>query len=152
MTVQVIRRQITDSVSFSAVRALILLLALLALLGVVYLAQSTQATVTGQHIQELRERLDRLDRESNQIEYDIAVQTTPAKIAERAKLLGLHPPLSGQTIFVQVKNYPVTPIKPAVPPPSPTTSSDESFIAKLWGEFLTQLGLTPSIKPVEAGQ
>lgn len=148
MTTQVIRRGFTNTVSFGAVRALILLLCLLALFGLIYLGQSSQATVTGQHVQNLQEQLDRLNRENAQYQYDLAVLTTPSKIAERARVIGLRPAMPTQMVFLTVKNYPVSVAK-AAPSTSSQTSSD-SGVAVLWQEFLARLGLSSSARTVEA--
>jgi cell division protein FtsL len=150
MTTHIVRRQLATAVSFSTVRTLILLLALLALLGMVYMVQSTQATVTGQRVQELREQLVRLDREIDQLEYDIAVQTSPPKIAERARALGLHPPTLAQTTFVQVKNYPVAMPAAAPSTSSSTLTSNDSFIVTLWQQLLARLGIPLDVPSVQA--
>lgn len=147
MTTQIVRRQLANAVSFGTVRTLILMLALLALLGIVYMAQSSQATLTGQRVQELREQLVRLDREIDQLEYEIAVQSAPSKIAERARALGLHPPTLAQTTFVQVKNYPVASPPPVASSP-PTTNA--SFIETLWQQLLARLGIPLDVPPVQA--
>jgi cell division protein FtsL len=152
MTTQVIRRGFTNTVSFGSVRALILLLGLLALIGMIYLGQSSQATVTGQHVQNLQEQLDRLNRENAQYQYDIAVLTTPSKIAERARALGLRPATSAQMVFLTVKNYPISVAKITHTPidQSITASSSDSGVAVLWQEFLVRLGLSSSARTVEA--
>lgn len=146
-----IQREIRSTVSFGTVRALILLLALLALLGIIYMAQSSQAALTGQHVQELRDQLGRLDREIDQMEYDIAVQTTPAKIADRARALGLHPATISQTVFLPVKNYPAALLKAPVPPSAPAANTPgEWFIVAWWNELMVRLGLSGEVRPVEA--
>lgn len=152
MTAHAIHRAIRNPISFSTVRTLILLLALLAFLGITYLVQSSQATLTGQRVQDLREQQSRLDRETDQLEYDIAVLSAPAKVAERAKSLGLHPAPITQTVFILVKHYPAAQSKPhsAMTNPPNATSNDDSFIAAVWNEFLARLGLTLGIRPVEA--
>lgn len=147
MITPIVRRQLVNAVSFGTVRTLILMLALLALLGIVYMAQSSQATLTGQRVQELREQLVRLDREIDQLEYEIAVQSAPSKIAERARARGLRPPTLAQTTFVQVKDYPVTSPPPVASSPSTT---NESFIVILWQQLLTRLGIPLDVPPVQA--
>lgn len=150
MTAQTIRREIRNTVSFSSVRALFLFLGLLVLLGMIYLGQSSQATLTGQHVQDLQERLGRLKRENTQMEYDIAVLTTPVQIADRARALGLHPPVITQTLFITVKNYPVNP-RPALNTNLPSTAANsDSLISALWNEVLVRLGIPPSGRTVEA--
>ncbi len=128
-------------------RTLTLMLALLALLGIVYMAQSSQATLTGQRVQELREQLVRLEREIDQLEYEVAVQTAPPKIAERARALGLHPPTLAQTTFVQVKDYPVASAPPVASSPA---TNNESFLVILWQQLLTRLGIPLEVPPVQA--
>lgn len=150
MTTHALRREISTTFSFGSIRLLILALAVLALLGVIYMAQSTQATLTGQHVQELRDRRARLEREIDQLEYDIAVQSAPAKIAERARALGLHPATLSQTVYLQVKNYPVTSAKPVTLTHPPQIASDEPFITAWWNELLARIGLSSEVKPVEA--
>lgn len=151
MTTQVVRRGITTPVSFGTVRALILLLALLALVGLIYLGQSSQATVTGQHVQNLQEQLDRLNRENAQLEYDIATLTTPNKIAERARALGLHPATPNQMVFLTVKNYPVSTAKVMRPTINqPVATQSDSGVAILWQQLLARLGLSSSARTVEA--
>jgi len=151
MTTQVIRRGFTNTVSFGTVRALILLLALLALVGLIYLGQSSQATVTGEHVQNLQEQLDRLNRENAQYQYDIAVLTTPSKIADRARAIGLRPATPVQMVFLTIKNYPVSVarVAPSTTNQSVSTSSD-SGVAVLWQEFLARLGLSSNARTVEA--
>jgi len=149
MTAQVIRRGIVGPVSFSQVRALVLLLASLILVGLVYVGQSTQATLGGQRVQDLQARLERLNRENAQLEYDIATLTTPDKIAARARALGLRPATPAQMVFITVKNYPIT-VKAAPKPPVAPAPSSDSPIASLWNQFLAWLGLGPSPRTVEA--
>lgn len=151
MTQQALNRQFTNALSFGTVRGLILILGLLALVGIIYLGQSSQATLTGQHVQILREQKERLDRENAQLEYEIAVLSTPDKLAARAGVLGLHPPSLSQTVFVTIKNYPTNVKSPvaATNQPSPTPTSD-SIIATLWNELLTRLGLGSSARTAQA--
>ncbi len=150
MTTQAIQRELQKTMSLATLRTLIGLVGVLVLLGIVYLAQSTQATLTGQRVQELRERLSRLNREIDQLEYDIAVLTTPAKIAERARAQGLRPATMTQTVYLTVKNYPVTPAQPpVVSQPSHAVQSNPSIV-DLWNEFLVRLGLRSGVRPVEA--
>jgi len=148
MTTQVVRRGFTNTVSFSSVRALILLLGLLALVGLIYLGQSSQATVTGEHVQNLQEQLDRLNRENAQHQYDIAVLTTPSKMADRARALGLRPALPAQMLFLTVKNYPVTVAR--VAPSTNSQTPSDSGVSSLWQVFLARLGLSSSARTVEA--
>jgi cell division protein FtsL len=145
-------RELRNSFSFGTVRTLVLLIALFALVGLIYLGQSSQATLTGARMLELQGESERLKRENAQLEYEIAVLTTPAKIAERARAQGLRPATISQTIYVTVKDYPVTPPQPApVVTESPTTPpTSDSFVVVLWNEVLTRLGLAPSGRAVEA--
>ncbi len=142
-------QQINTSFSLDSIRALLIMLGVLALLGVIYLTQSSQATMTGQRAQDLQTRLDRLKRENAQLEYEIAVLTTPSKIAERARALGLHPATTAQTVFVTVKDYPISAPKPAPATVDLTVSSPDS-LTTLWNELLLRLGLAPIGRTVEA--
>jgi cell division protein FtsL len=152
MTVQVIRRGIANPVSFSNLRTCILLLGLLALFGLIYVGQSTQATLGGQRVQDLQERLDRLNRENAQMQYEIAVLTTPAKIADRARALGLRPAAPAQMVFLTVKNYPGTLAKAAPSAAGKTLAplSADAPVAVGWNELIARLGLSPSPRMVEA--
>ncbi len=149
MTAQVIRRGLSNPVSFSNVRTVIVLLILLVLIGFIYVGQSTQATLNGQRVQDLQTQLDRLNRENAQLEYDIAAMTTPAKMAERARALGLRPATPTQMVFITVKNYPVT-AKVTLPIKTGATPSADSPLVNLWNELLARLGLAPSPRTVEA--
>ncbi len=144
-----IRRGLVNPVSFSNVRTVIVLLGFLVLVGLIYVGQSTQATLNGQRVQDLQVQLDRLNRENAQLEYDIAAMTTPAKMAERARALGLRPATPTQMVFITVKNYPVT---AKVTPPIKTnaTPSSDSPLVIFWNELLARLGLAPSPRTVEA--
>ncbi|MBI5029647.1 MAG: hypothetical protein HZB51_03915 [Chloroflexi bacterium] len=149
MTAQVIRRGLSNPVSFSNVRTVIVLLGLLVLVGLLYVGQSTQATLNGQRVQDLQARLDRLNRENAQLQYEIAAMTTPAKIADRARAQGLRPASPQQMVFITVKNYPVT-AKVAPVPKTNVTPSSDSPLLNLWNEILARLGLAPSPRTVEA--
>ncbi len=149
MTAQVIRRGLSNPVSFSNVRTVIVLLILLVLIGFIYVGQSTQATLNGQRVQDLQTQLDRLNRENAQLEYDIAAMTTPSKIADRARALGLRPATPQQMVFITVKNYPITAKAAPVPKTNATPTSDSSLL-NLWNELLARLGLAPSPRTVEA--
>jgi cell division protein FtsB len=143
--------QINSGFSFSIARALLLLVGLIALLGMIYLTQSSQATMTGQHALELQDKLERLRRENAQLEYEIAALTTPDKIAERARRLGLRPATITQTTFVIVKNYPVLPPKPAPRNGEPATTLPASSSVELWwSELLSRLGWLSNARAVEA--
>jgi hypothetical protein len=139
--------EINPGFNFSVARALLLLVGLLALLGMIYLTQSSQATMTGTRTLELQEKYERLRRENAQLEYEIAVLTTPDKIAERARRLGLRPATITQTTYIVIKNYPVASAKPA--PLVPNAKSSDPF-ELLWNELLARLGLLSNSRTVEA--
>jgi cell division protein FtsL len=139
----------SNALGHNIVRALIPLASLIALLGMIYLWQSSQATMTGQRGQELQDKLERLRRENAQLEYEIAALTSPDKIAERARKLGLRPAMITQTTYTVLRNYSAAPIKPALPAGSPETVKNDNPIEFLWNELTTRLGLGPS--PVEVG-
>jgi cell division protein FtsB len=142
--------QIHSDFGFSIARALLLMVGLVALLGMIYLTQSSQATLTGTHTLELQDKLERLRRENMQLEYEIAVLTTPDRIARTATRLGLRPATITQTTFLVVKDYPVV-SKSAprnVEPATAVTGSNP--IELLWNELLARLGLLPSARTAEA--
>ena len=149
MTAQVIRRGLANPVSFGNVRTVIILLTALILIGLIYVGQSSQATLNGQRVQDLQAQLDRINRENAQLEYDIAAATTPAKIADRARALGLRPATPTQMVFITVKNYPVT-AKVTPPIKTDATPSSDSPLVNLWNDLLARLGLAPSPRTVEA--
>lgn len=150
MTTQFIRRGFTPNVSFSSVRTLSVLLGLLILFGLVYVGQSTQATLNGQRVQDLQEKLDRLNRENAQLQYDIAVLNSPAKIAERARARGLHPATPSQMVFLTIKNYPTAAKLSAPVTTALSASSTDSPLASTWNQILAWLGLTPSPRTAQA--
>ncbi|MBM3127815.1 MAG: hypothetical protein FJ009_04170 [Chloroflexi bacterium] len=140
--------EINPGFNFSGVRALLLLVGVIALLGMMYLTQNSQAAMTGTRTLELQDRLERLRRENAQLEYEIAVLTTPDKIAERARRLGLRPATITQTVFIAINNYPAA-SKPASPATlAPTKSAAPMEL--LWNELLARLGLLSSGRTVEA--
>jgi hypothetical protein len=139
--------EINPGFNFSMARALLLLVGVIALLGMMYLTQSSQATMTGTRAIELQEKYERLRRENAQLEYEIAVLTTPDKLAERARRLGLRPATITQTTYLVVQNYPAAPSQPA-PSLAPTNSSDPFEL--LWNELLARLGLLSNARTVEA--
>lgn len=141
--------EINPGFNFSGARALLLLVGLIALLGMIYLTQSSQATMTGTRTIELQEKYERLRRENAQLEYEIAVLTTPDKIAERARRLGLRPATITQTTFLVVKNYPVVSAKPAQVQAALAPTFSNSF-ELLWNELLARLGLLSNARTVEA--
>ena len=149
MTAQVIHRGLANPVSFSNVRTLILLLACLIFLGAIYVGSSSQATLSGQRVQDLQERLDRLNRENAQLQYDIAALTTPAKIAERARALGLRPATPSQMVFLTVKNYPLT-VARAPASKNIAAASSDALVGGWWNDLLARLGLTPSPQTAQA--
>lgn len=152
MTTHIISRGIRQSFSFGAIRALLLALAIFVLLGVIYLAQSSQATVTGQRVQTLTDQITRYDREIDQLEYEIAVLTAPARIAEIARSRGLHPASITNTVYLTVKPNPTAPLQPSnVSNLSEVPPVESSFLATLWDEFLDWLGLA-GVRPAQAGQ
>ncbi len=120
--------------NWGTIRALAALVGLVALLGMIYLGQSSQATVTGQRVLELQDRLEQTKRANAQIEYEIAMLTTPDKVAERARRLGFRPATVSQVIYLVVKDYPVAPVKsqPALDgTPAPINSWDAWWLAAL---------------------
>lgn len=134
--------------NFSVARALVLLVGVIALLGMLYLTQNSQAAMTGTRTLELQERLERLRRENVQLEYEIAVLTTPDKLAERARRLGLRPATITQTVFIAINNYPAA-SKPALPATlAPTTNAEPMEL--LWNELLARLGWLSNGRTVEA--
>lgn len=142
--------ELNNGFNFSIARAVLLLAGLIALLGMIYLTQSSQATLTGTHALELQDRLERLRRENAQLEYEIAVLTTPDRIAERARRLGLRPATITQTLFITVRNYPVLPPKPFVPSELANPLAASSSLELLWNELLSRLGLLSNGRTVEA--
>lgn len=151
MTAQIISREIRRSFSLSAIRMLLLVIAVLALSSVVYLAQSTQATLTGQRVQTLNEQLTRYEREIDQLQYDIATLSTPARIAEIARSRGLHPASLTSTVYLRVKMPPALPT-PAQSAANVTEPQDEpTLLTSVWNDFLDWLGLAGA-HPAQAGQ
>ena len=136
------------AIGHNIVRALILFAGLLALLGIIYLWQSSQSTLTGQRALELQDKLERLRRENAQLEYEIAALTTPDKIAEHARKLGLRPTTITQTTYAVLNNYSVAAAKPttAIDGSLGATTADNP-IGFLWNELMVRLGLGSS--PVE---
>jgi cell division protein FtsB len=130
-------------------RLLIPFAGLLVLLGMVYLWQSSQSTMTGQRALELQDKLERIRRENSQLEYEIATLTTPDKIAERARKLGLRPVAITQTTYTVFKNYSVTPANPAGPnADTAEAGKSNNPIGFLWNELTARLGWGPnSVEP-----
>lgn len=147
MTAQIISRHIRRSFSLSGIRVLLLAVAGLALFSIIYLAQSTQATLTGQRVQTLTEQLMRYEREIDQLEYDIAVLSAPARIAEIARSRGLHPASITNTVYLRVRLNPV----PPAPPQVADVPAEPEFLAAVWQDFLDWLGGTGA-RPAQAGQ
>lgn len=152
MTAPIIFQRIRQAFSSSAIRAVLLAWAVFALLGIIYLAQSTQATVTGQRVQTLTDQLTRYEREIDQLEYDIAVLTTPARIAEIARSLGLQPASITNTVYLTVKLNPVAPRPPPNADNFPEVPPAEPALLETIGNQLRDwLGLAGA-RPAQAGQ
>lgn len=147
MTAQIISRNIRRSFSLSGIRVLLLAVAGFALFSVIYLAQSTQATLTGQRVQTLTEQLMRYEREIDQLEYDIAVLSTPARIAEIARSRGLHPASITNTVYLRVRLNPA----PPAPPRVADAPAEPEFLEAMWRDFLDWLGVAGA-RPAQAGQ
>jgi hypothetical protein len=137
------------SISLGGARTILLFAGLIALAGLIYLGQSSQATMTGQRVLTLQETMDRLNRENAQLEYEIGVLTAPAKIADRARALGLHPAATSQMTFIVVKSYPTSSVKPLLAQVPVSNLPPSGFVA-LWNELLARLGLAPSSRIAEA--
>lgn len=151
MTAHIISKGLGRSFSLGGIRMVLLAVAVFALLSVVYLAQSTQATVTGQRVQTLTEQLTRYEHEIDQLEYDIATLSTPARIAAVARGRGLHPAPITNTVYLRVKVNPLPPAQPRVPSPADQAPVESSFLATLWNDVLDWLGLA-GVHPAQAGQ
>jgi cell division protein FtsB len=128
---------------FLSARALIFCAAVIALFGIFYLGQSSQTTLTGQRTHDLQAQLDRIERENIQLQIEIAELTAPAKLAERARLMGMRPAVETQVHYIIVRNYPVENPKPA-PVWSPHPRAD------FWTRTLERFGLAPGSGAVEA--
>ena len=141
-------KQFDSQISAGSLRGLLLIVGLIALIGLIYLGQNGQATLTGRRAQDLQDQLTRIQRENAQLEVDIAQITLPARIADRARVLGFHPATITQTIFVVVKNYPVD-AKPAAVPA--LVEAPPTFdAATVWNGILNWVGLTSAGQTVEA--
>ncbi len=136
----IVVQELRHSFSFSQTRLLIWLVGVLALVGLIYLGQSSQAVVTGARVLELQAELERLQRTNAELEYEIATLTTPARLAERARALGLRPATMSQTIYIVVPDYPASSRLVRRVSASPVASPDFSS-GTLWDDWLTRLGL-----------
>ncbi len=131
---------------FTNVRLTIFCAAVIALFGVFYLGQVSQTTLTGQRTHDLQQELDRIKRENMQLELDIAALTTPVRMAERARLLGLSKVLLSQMQYLIVKNYPPENPKPVIDSNSVTSPSTPT----MWNSLLARVGLASSSRTAEA--
>jgi len=137
--------------NFSLLRAVLLLIGLLALAGMLYLTQSSQATMTGARTLDLQAEYERLRRENAQLEYEIARLTAPARMAERARRLGLRPATLTQTIYLVVRDYPVLPPKssPLVQRQEMPTQTVDPWTL-VWAEVRARLGWLSNRDAAEA--
>jgi hypothetical protein len=142
-------KQFDSQISTASLRGLFLLIGLVALIGLIYLGQSGQATMTGRRAQDLQDQLIRIRRENAQLEVDIAQLTLPARIADRAHIIGFRPATISQTVFVVVKNYPMD-AKPAAGPTTPAATTTSLDVASIWNGILNWVGLTSAGQTVEA--
>ncbi len=136
------------TLSLNGLKTLTGLISLLVLVGTIYLLQMGQATMTGQRAQELLAQAERLNRENAQLEYDIATLAAPARIAERARAMGLRPATPAQTKFVVVNNFPVAQPKPTAP--EIVAVAPRSGLDAWWNDLLAWLGVMPSANQFQA--
>ncbi|MBI5303118.1 MAG: cell division protein FtsL [Chloroflexi bacterium] len=111
----------------------------LAFFWVMYVRQASQTTLTGQRAYEIQQETERIKRENMQLEIDIAALTAPARIAERARALGLRPTLPSQVQYMVIKDFPTE-------NPQPLTSWQTLPVARstTWLEAVrVNLGLSP---------
>ncbi len=137
-------------ISLLEIRRPLIAMGVLILIGGMYSVVTTQITLTGQRVLDLQNRLERLTRENQQLEFDIAKETTFEKIEPRARALGLRPISPAQMTYLVVKNYPVSAPK-TVPSAKEIAPSRTGFFAALQ-EVIKRVGLAPGTNAVEAGQ
>ncbi len=106
----------TNPVPFglSGARVALIGVIVLAFFWAMYVRQASQTTLTGQRAYDIQQETDRIQRENMQLEIDIAALTAPARIAERARVLGLRPSLPSQIQYIVIKDFPTENPKPMI--------------------------------------
>jgi cell division protein FtsL len=130
--------------NISISRAALIGVIVLALFWLAYVSQASRTTLTGQRVYEMQQELERVKRENMQMEVDIAALTTPARIAERARALGLRPTTTSQIQYVVIRDYPIvnpTPMVEWSPIVNPATAPTA------WDVWRARLGLAPNPRP-----
>ena len=74
--------------------------AVLTLVAALYLVLVSHTAARGRHIEQLQAELFRLQRENEQIELEIATESSVARLWERATELGFAPAKPGQVDFL----------------------------------------------------
>ncbi len=120
--------------------------------AVLYLAQFSNAAVLAHSLQSKEARIQELQRENAQLQYEIAVATSPASIEARARKLGLGPAKNvvyANLPALQAEDAQILPELPALS--AGTISQDLTVVVPSpWEQLLVLFGLDSATHSVQA--
>ena len=117
-----------------------------------YLAQFSNAAVLAHSLQSKEAQIEELQRENAQLQYEIAVATSPASIEVRARKLGLGPAKNVVYANLPALQSDDAQILPELPAQSTPSIGQDLTVAvpSPWDQLLVLLGLGNTTNSVQA--